>query len=137
MHARITGFSALSLAVLTLPELASAQVTIGSTLALLGALFNYSIWLFVTVAVVVFFWGLIEYLFNMGEDAAKKGVSLMLWGIIAIFVMVSIWGIIALLQRTFGVGGQQSIVPSQVLVQTINNGPSGLSAIFPSLSPTP
>jgi len=53
------------------------------------------------VAVVVFFWGIIQYLFT---DAKEKGSKLMFWGIIALFVMVSIWGLVAFLQVEFLTG---------------------------------
>ena len=115
MRAQITGFSALSLSVLTLPVLASAQV-LGTTLAIISNLLNGVIGLFVTLAIVVFFWGLIKYLTNKGEEMAKEGVNLMFWGIVAIFVMVSVWGIIRLLQNTFQVQNGQAIVPNPIVV---------------------
>ena len=120
MRARIIGFSALALLALSLPFIVLAQgVTVESTLNRVLGILNGVIFLFITIAIVVFFWGLISYLANIGgEDAAKKGIQLMLWGIIALFVMVSVWGIIRLLQNTFGVGGNQTaIVPSTYQAQ--------------------
>ena len=49
-----------------------------------------------------------------GKEGASKGIQLMLWGIIAIFVMVSIWGIIGLLRSTFRVTSNTAIVPGGV-----------------------
>ncbi|MDO8522160.1 MAG: hypothetical protein Q7S08_02645 [bacterium] len=119
MRARTVGFSALALFALALPFIALAQVTIESTLNRVLGILNGVIFLFITIAIVVFFWGLIQYLANIGgEDAAKKGIQLMIWGIIALFVMVSVWGIIRLLQNTFGVGGNQTaIMPSTYTAQ--------------------
>jgi hypothetical protein len=112
MRARTVGFSALAISTVLLPFIAVAQVTIETTLNRVLGILNGLIFLFITVAIVVFFWGLIQYLGNIGgEDAAKKGIQLMLWGIIALFVMVSVWGIIRLLQNTFGVGGNQTAIP--------------------------
>jgi type III secretory pathway component EscT len=49
----------------------------------------------VAIALAVFFWGIIKYLRNAGDPkAAQEGKSIMIYGIIALFVMVSIWGII-------------------------------------------
>ena len=76
--------------------------------------------LFVTLAVVVFFWGLIKYLVNMGGEGKSEGLQYMFYALIAIFVMVSIWGIIGLLQKTFGVGGGGAINPPQVNFNTTN-----------------
>lgn len=127
MRARIIGVSALALSALSLPFIALAQVTIESTLNRVLGILNGVIFLFITIAIVVFFWGLISYLANIGgEDAAKKGIQLMLWGIIALFVMVSVWGIIRLLQNTFGVGGNQTaIVPSTYQAQGYGAGYGG------------
>ncbi|OGG70569.1 hypothetical protein A3F27_02945 [Candidatus Kaiserbacteria bacterium RIFCSPHIGHO2_12_FULL_53_13] len=121
MRARIAGISTFGLATVFLPMLASAQ-NIQSVLSLFGRLFNAVIWLLVTVAVVVFFWGLIKYIFNRegGEKEGSEGATLMFWGIIAIFVMVSIWGIIRLLQNTFQISPLQgAITPSTVPVQNV------------------
>ena len=116
MRARITGFSALSLAAMLLPIIANAQfLTLDNTLNTLSNLLARVMWLFVAMAVVVFFWGLVVYLTKKGDEMAKEGIQLMFWGIVAIFIMVSIWGIIRLLQGTFGVGGiQPPITPSTV-----------------------
>ena len=44
-------------------------------------------------ALLVFFWGLVKYIFNQGEqDDAKKTMG---WAGLALFVMVSIFGIIS------------------------------------------
>lgn len=53
-------------------------------------------------AVVVFFWGLITYIWKAADssEAHERGRRLMLWGIIALFVMMSIWGLVELLQLT-------------------------------------
>ena len=53
------------------------------------------------LALLAFFWGLAKYIFAAGsEDAKEKGRSIMTWGIIALFVMVSIWGIIRFLSSS-------------------------------------
>lgn len=131
MRARTIGFSALALSALSLPLMALAQVTVESTVNRVLGILNMVIFLFLTVAIVVFFWGLISYLANIGgEDAAKKGIQLMVWGIIALFVMVSVWGIIRLLQNTFGVGGNQgAIVPSTYTPQG-GYGTGGASGVI-------
>ena len=55
----------------------------------------------IAIALLVFFWGIIKYLFT---DAKEKGSKLMIWGIIAIFVMVSVWGLVRFLQGEFLTG---------------------------------
>jgi len=113
MRARTASFSALALSALFLPFIAAAQ-HVQSVLNVVLSILNGAIFLFITIAIVVFFWGLVSYLANIGgEDAAKKGIQLMLWGIIALFVMVSVWGLIHLLQNTFLNGvSSQAVSPS-------------------------
>ena len=75
----------------------------------------------VGVAVLAFFWFLIQYIFQGGESADGKGKSVkgMGYSILALFVMVSIWGIIGFFGSLVGVnqGGSVPIpgvpVPAQ------------------------
>lgn len=126
MRARITGLSTFAVLSLFLPALAGA-VTIFNTLATFSALFNGVMGLFIVLAIVVFFWGLIQYIVNRdgGEKEGAKGAQLMIWGILAIFVMVSIWGIIGLLRNTFQVTDNQAIVPTGIGVGGIGGTGSG------------
>ncbi|MEK7132525.1 MAG: hypothetical protein AAB830_00580 [Patescibacteria group bacterium] len=112
MRAQITGFSALASLSLFLPALAGA-VTLFDTLSVFSLLLNGLISVFIVLAVVAFFWGLIKYLFSTGGEAKEKGdaAKLMIWGVIILFVMVSIWGIIRLLQSTFQVTNTTAIAP--------------------------
>ena len=51
----------------------------------------------------MFIWGLIEFLWKLGEGGDNdEGKQHMLWGIVGMFIMVSVYGIIALLDNTFG-----------------------------------
>jgi hypothetical protein len=99
-----------------LPALASAA-TLLDTLALANTFLNAAIGLFITLAIVIFFWGLIKYLMEVGEKKTE-GLSIMFYGVIAIFVMVSIWGIIRLLQSTFKVTSTDPIIPKGIQINT-------------------
>jgi Flp pilus assembly protein protease CpaA len=75
--------------------------------------------LFITMAIVVFFWGLIRYIFGStgGGEAKAASLTTIVYSIIAIFLMVSIWGVIHLLQATFGVGNSNAAeTPSQIQI---------------------
>jgi len=108
-----------SLAGLTalLPAVASAQ-TLLNTLALVSTFLNSLVYLFITLAIVVFFWGLIKYLFGEGSEGKSEGLKIMLMGVITIFVMVSIWGIIRLLQSTFRVTSTEPVIPKTIQLDT-------------------
>jgi hypothetical protein len=55
------------------------------------------------VALLIFFWGLATFIRNSG-DAGKhqEGKDLMIWGVIAFFVLFALWGIIIFAQNSFG-----------------------------------
>ncbi len=117
---KILGSSVLAAATVALPAFASAA-TLLDTLALANTFLNALIGLFITLAIVVFFWGLIRYLVSVGEEKSE-GLQIMFYGVIAIFVMVSIWGIIRLLQSTFKVTSTDPVIPKGI---QINTGTSG------------
>ena len=121
MNARVIGSGALAIAAVFAPYIASAQ-TLLNTLGFVSTVLNDIVWLLITIAIIVFFWGLVMYLLDI-NDAAKRneGLKIMTFGIIALFVMVSIWGIIRLLQATFKVSSTTPIVPQGI---QINSGGS-------------
>lgn len=83
----------------------------------LGALIYTLVPVISSLALLAFFWGLGQYLFNFGEGDDKKqkqGRNLMLYGILVIFVMVSVFGIAQLLRRAFGISGDTN-APTPVL----------------------
>ncbi len=83
----------------------------------LGNIFNWAscvlvksvIPFLITLAVVGFIWGVIQYFLNPdNEEKRKKGKSYILWGLISLFVMVSMWGLVALLSDTFRI---KTVIP--------------------------
>lgn len=99
-------YAVSALSVLALPMLASAQeVTniqdLGQTIIdLINTIF---VPLIFALAFVVFLWGIFKYFILGGhdEEAKESGRSLMIWGLIGFFVMVSVWGLVNLLVDTF------------------------------------
>lgn len=67
------------------------------------------------LALLVFLWGLARFImYANNEDKKKEGKTIMVWGIVALFVMVSISGIIRILDNTFfDGGGGGSLTPTQ------------------------
>ena len=102
-----------ALAISLFPVIALAQQSsqvgqtgqnVGRLLDIFGSLVNRSIAILVALALAVFFWGLVRYLFKLGGDkGAENGKSLMVYGIVALFVMVSVWGIINFVSSFFGI----------------------------------
>lgn len=65
------------------------------------------------IAFLVFIWGVFKTLIAKGddEDSRKAGRQLMLWGIIAFFVMVSVWGFVNILVGTFNLDSDIGDIP--------------------------
>ena len=75
-----------------------------------GDLLNRIIPVLIAAAMVVFFWGLVRYIYKRDS---KEGRQTMIAGLVALFVMVSVWGIIHLAQNTF-IGDNSAINGPQV-----------------------
>lgn len=90
------------------PVIASAQLDgVKGLIEAVGKLINPLIAILVGLALLGFFWGLARFIFRVGGDekAVEEGKRIMIWGLIAIFVMVSVWGIIKFIQVALIPGG--------------------------------
>ena len=89
------------------PVLAFAQVDADSVGSIgrdvISLINNVLVPLVFAIAFIVFIWGVFQYFIMGGADEEKRenGKSLMLWGIIGFFVMVSVWGLVNILRGTF------------------------------------
>ena len=63
---------------------------------------SYALPLVISIAIVWFVWNVFRYAVAGDEEQKAKSRTDMVWGIVAIFVMVSIWGLVSILQNTFG-----------------------------------
>lgn len=76
---------------------------------------NALVGILATLALVVFFWGIVKYIASAGdEDKAKEGKSIMIYGVIALFVMFSVFGLITFLRYEFLIGDVQTQKPPRV-----------------------
>ncbi len=66
------------------------------------------------LALLAFFWGLVKFIVNIQGDvkAVKEGKNLMIWGVIAFFVMISVWGILAFFSRGLGFNFGLPLLPA-------------------------
>src|SRR3989344_3304437 len=68
----------------------------------------------ITFALLFFIWGFAIFISKSGSDDGRaEGRKKMLWGVIAIFVIVSVWGLVWVVARTLGItpGGNRAPVP--------------------------
>ncbi len=63
------------------------------------------------LAFIFFFWGLSKFILNSGsKDGVEKGKSYMLWGILALFILVTFRAIVGLIASDLGIG-QSDYIP--------------------------
>ena len=98
------------------PVLALAQTAQGTVdnLTTLGTsiktLLNSIIPIFFVIAILYFFWGLIQFIMAAG-DAKKvaEGKGIMIWGIVALVIMVALFGIINWVTNTASLSGGNTL----------------------------
>lgn len=107
-----------TLGLLFAPAFTFAAASAFTVIQTIQNIFNFLIPLLITIAVVYFFWGLIQYVSAGGnEEKATEARNTMVYGIIALFVMVSVWGLIGLVGNTFGIapgGSGQNLIPQVI-----------------------
>lgn len=104
---KITSKLAISFASVLLPVVASAQglSTAQSLVDAVGDIVNSLIPIAAGLALLGFFFGLAKYIFQAGNDEAQdEAKSIMVWGVIALFLIAAIGGIIEVLRTTLGIG---------------------------------
>ena len=74
---------------------------------------NEAIPVIIGLALIFFFWGLIQFIRSAGQEkGVEEGKRRMLWGIVALFVMLAIFGILNVISDAVGIkfSGIQSII---------------------------
>ena len=63
------------------------------------------------LAIIYFFWGIVQFIRGAGDPKkASEGKSIMIYGVIAIAVMVSLFGLVTWLQDTLGLSSTATII---------------------------
>ncbi len=95
-----------------LPIIAFAQAEGLKTLVLsFGRLINLALPIVVSLAVLIFFWGLAKYLLSTGDKTKlSEGRNMMVFGILALFVMVSVWGIVKFFQQNLNITDSSKVL---------------------------
>jgi NADH:ubiquinone oxidoreductase subunit 2 (subunit N) len=104
-------------AMLALPALTfAAQINdiqgVGSTIT--DLINNVAVPVLFAIAFIVFIYGVFQFFILGAKDEEKQatGRSLMLWGLIGFFVMVSVWGLVNILVGTFNVNNNLPSFPT-------------------------
>ena len=88
------------------PSLAFAQ-SLGNLEVLvrsIGRLVNLALPIVVGIALLAFFWGLVQFILSQGDESKKMDAKkVMLWGVIALFVMITVWGLVQFISNSLGI----------------------------------
>lgn len=56
----------------------------------------------IILILLAFLWGLARFIFSLGNvEEATEGKTIMVWGVLALFMAVAVWGFVAILMNTF------------------------------------
>ncbi len=90
------------LALIAIPEVSFATTFTQLVVFFVDEILNKLVIVIIGLATVYFLWGVAKYILHADDPKMREeGRSMMIYGIIAIFVMVSIWGFVNLLDNTF------------------------------------
>ena len=107
--------------VMTFAQGRNSSGDVGGLVTLFGNLVSMLIPIASMLAILFFFYGLAIYILHAGDpDKAAEGKSIMIWGILALFVMTSIYGIIGFLQRSSGT--DQAGYSNTIVVPSVQTG---------------
>ena len=108
----------LGAALVLVPQLVFAQATnngLFGVLAKANDLVNRLLPFVITLTLLVFLWGLFKYVASGGDtEARKEARGYIIWGLIALAIMVSVWGLVNLLIRTVGLDNTAPNGPAPV-----------------------
>ncbi len=100
-------------ALLLAPMMAFAALgNVNTLVADFGAIVDLALPIVGSIALLALFWGIAMYIFASGDENKKdKAKHLMIWSVVALFVMVSIWGITTWIGDQLGIdqGGSQAL----------------------------
>lgn len=91
---------------LTLPGIAFAQGALIDVLGTIKTLLDTIVPILIVLALIYFIYGVAKYITSSGDAEGQAGArNVMIWGIIALFAIVSVWALVGILQTTFTGGG--------------------------------
>lgn len=97
-------------AILSLPVLAFAATDIGDILGTVQGLIQTIIPIVIGIAVLMFLWGIAQYIVAKDAEKQKEARMIIIYGVIVLFSMVAIWGLVEVLGETFGIS--PGVVPA-------------------------
>jgi len=107
-----------AVAVLAVPVFSfAADIDLGylqSAIDTIGVLIDQLIPVIIAIGLLFFVWGIVQFIAASGDEVAKEeGKRRMVWGIVALFVIVSVWGLVGLLNQLTGVDQGEGFTPPE------------------------
>jgi uncharacterized membrane protein YidH (DUF202 family) len=87
-----------------LPNIACAQVpgNVFELMTLILSWFNRLIPFLIGVTLLIIFWNLTQFVLHAGEEREReKYKQFMIWGVVAVFLIISFWGIVYFIAGSF------------------------------------
>lgn len=69
----------------------------------IGDLLAIVIPILITLAVLLFIWGVIQYVIADDEEAKSKGRDRIIYGLIGFVAIIALWGLVKIVTNTFGI----------------------------------
>ena len=85
-----------------IPSFSFAAANVDTILSKFGSWLNTIAGIIIGLTVIAIFIGIFQMIFSF-DKKKDEGKQIMIWGVIALFVMVSIWGIVHFLQGSVGI----------------------------------
>jgi len=98
-----------------LPFVAFAVVDFTGFITNIQTLINKIIPVIIAITVLVFLWGVANYIMSAGdEEKRKEARQFIIWGLVGFVIMLGIWGLINVFVTAFGLGGGNQIEAPKV-----------------------
>jgi len=99
-----TAFLALTAPLVTFGQAGPDLAYLESAIDSIGSLVAQLIPIVIAIGLLFFIWGLVQFIAASGDEAAKEeGKRKMVWGILALFVIVAVWGLVGILADLTGI----------------------------------
>ncbi len=85
-----------------LDQLCSSANGIRGIICQLQGILSSILPILISLGVIYFIWGVVQYVIGDGEEAKKTGKDRMIYGIIGFAVILGLWGFVNILVGTFG-----------------------------------
>jgi len=94
--------------------------TLKSLIRSVGGIIDILIPIAFAAGLLFFFWGLAMYIASAGNEEKKaEGRNIMIWGVVALFVMSSVWGLVNFIGGSLNLNNQTPEIPG-ILDDNIN-----------------